>query len=254
MQGTPRVAVLLRYNNLFFHPSDVKTNTHRRVHFCSLFISLMSQLFCTLATIAVAVSLLFPSPLAGGTIARDAASIFQSIQRKYSETTNIQVTFTDKNNPSITGLLTVQRNNKFMIEFSDRVVICNGLTMWNYTPDKGKVIISNYIDGNDAISPQKLFLSFPRHYIPSLLREQRSSGSETVVLVLKPKNQQSIVGGLQRITMKLEPRTLEIAELEIFDGSNVRSWVISGLKTDVAVPDSSFEFIPADDIRVIDLR
>lgn len=216
--------------------------------------SFMSQFFCTLVAIVVAISSFCSSPLAGGIVVRDASSIFQAIQRKYSATTTIQVAFTDKNNPSITGLLTVQRNNKFMIEFSDRIVICNGITMWNYTPDKGKVIVSNYVDGNDAISPQKLFLSFPRHYIPSLLREQRSSGSEAVVLVLKPKNQQSVVGGLQRITMRLEPRTLEIAELEIFDGSNVRSWVISGLKTDVAVPDSNFEFVPADDIRVIDLR
>lgn len=207
----------------------------------------------TLSILAIALLCCFPF-YSNATTGRDAASIFQSIQRKYSATTSLRVTFTDKNNASITGQLTVHRNNKFIIEFSDRIVTCNGSTMWNYTPDKGKVIISNYVDGNDAISPQKLFMSFPQHYVPSLLREQRSSGGDAIVLVLKPKNQQSVVGGLQKITMRLDPRTLEIAELEIFDGSNVRSWLISGLKTDVVVPDNAFEFTPADDIRVIDLR
>lgn len=222
--------------------------------FYSLQISFMLQLCRAFTLSVIAVALLCCLPVTGHAAGRDAASIFQSIQRKYSATTSLRVTFTDKSNPSITGQLTVHRNNKFMIEFSDRIVICNGVTMWNYTPDKGKVIVSNYVDGNDAISPQKLFLSFPQHYVPSLVREQRSSSGDAIVLVLKPKNQQSVVGGLQKITMRLEPRTLEIAELEIFDGSNVRSWSISGLKTDIAVSDSAFEFTPADDIRVIDLR
>lgn len=186
--------------------------------------------------------------------ARDAESVFQSIQRRYSEASSLQVTFAQKDNPAVTGKLTVKRNNKFFIELDDRLVFCNGTTMWNYTPDKRKVIISSYVDGNDAISPQKLFMSFPRHYIPSLVRESRSSGEDYIVLVLKPKNPQSIVGGLEKITMKLSPKTLEIAELEIFDGSNVRGWIISGLKTDISVPDSMFEFTPTDDIRVIDLR
>ncbi len=185
---------------------------------------------------------------------RDAESVFQAIQRKYSDASSMQVVFAQKDNPSITGKLTVKRDNKFIIELDDRIVICNGSTMWNYTPSKNKVIVSKYIDGSDAISPQKLFMSFPKTYVPSLLRENRSTGEDYVVLALKPKNQQAVVGGLQKITMKLSPRTLEIAELEIFDGSNVRGWVISGLKTDISVSDSDFEFKPTDDIRVIDLR
>lgn len=186
--------------------------------------------------------------------ARDAESIFQAIQRKYSDASSMQVVFAQKDNPVLTGKLTVKRNNKFVIELDDRLVICNGTTMWNYTPDKRKVIISNYVDGNDAISPQKLFMSFPRHYVPSLVRESRSTGEDHIVLVLKPKSPQAVVGGLEKITMKLSPKTLEIAELEIFDGSNVRGWSISGLKTNINVPDSMFEFTPTDDIRVIDLR
>ncbi len=185
---------------------------------------------------------------------RDAESVFQAIQRKYGEASSIQVVFAQKDNPSITGKLTVKRDNKFMIELDDRIVICNGSTMWNYTPSKNKVIVSQYIDGSDAISPQKLFMSFPRTYTPTLLRESRSTGDDYVILALRPKNQQAVVGGLQKITMKLSPRTLEIAELEIFDGSNVRGWVISGLKTNINVSDSDFEFTPTDDIRVIDLR
>lgn len=210
-------------------------------------------------TLSVAVrTLLLALVFIGGSFSllaeRDAASLFQAIQRKYGEATSLQVVFAQKDNPSITGRLTVKRNNKFMIELDDRTVICNGTTMWNYTPTRNKVIVSNYIDGSDAISPQKLFMSFPKHYVPSLSRERRSSGDDYIVLVLRPKNQQSVVGGLQKITMKVEPKTLEIAELEISDGSTVRGWTISGLKTDINVPDSMFEFASTDDIRVIDLR
>lgn len=190
----------------------------------------------------------------GFTGPRDAESVFQAIQRKYSDASSLQVIFSQKDNPAIAGKLTVKRDNKFMIELDDRIVICNGSTMWNYTPSKNKVIVSNYVDGSDAISPQKLFMSFPKTYAPSLVRESRSTGEDYVVLALKPKSQQAVVGGLQKITMKLSPRTLEIAELEIFDGSNTRGWTISGLKTDINVSDSEFEFKATDDIRVIDLR
>lgn len=211
------------------------------------------RFFSSALRLCLLVALVAGTALAVGT-PRDAESIFQSIQRKYGEATSLQVVFAQKDNPAITGKLTVKRDNKFMIELDDRIVICNGSTMWNYTPSKNKVIVSNYVDGSDAISPQKLFMSFPKTYVPSLLRESRSSGEDYIVLALRPKNQQSVVGGLQKITMKLSPRTMEIAEIEIFDGSNVRAWVISGLKTDINVSDSDFEFTPADDIRVIDLR
>lgn len=185
--------------------------------------------------------------------AQYAEDIFAQAHKKYGESKSITTKFVQKGS-SVHGKLLLKRGNKFLIELPDRTIVCNGKTLWNYTPHEKKVVVNTYFESPDALSPEKLLQAFPVNYSPTLKKENRSNGESQYVLTLVPKEEKDIVGGLQKIQMKLIQRGMKLTEMEISDGTTTRGWTFSELKTDVDVSDSAFEFEVPKEVRVIDLR
>ncbi|TAE22527.1 MAG: outer membrane lipoprotein carrier protein LolA [Candidatus Kapaibacterium sp.] len=183
-------------------------------------------------------------------LAQNADEIFQQVQKKYGEGVSMRVRFVLKAE-DIRGSLTIKRGNKYILELAGRSIICNGKTVQNYTPVDKKVVVSDFRDNPDNISPERIFMNFPRGYRPTLVIDK---ASKDAVLMLNPAKARDQISDMQRVTLRLQQETLKLKEMSIFDGTQTHEWTILDIKPDAGIPDAAFEWKPPQGTQVIDLR
>jgi outer membrane lipoprotein-sorting protein len=191
----------------------------------------------------------------------DAASVFARVQKLYGETDAIRAQFTARmpdangaaSKKAVFGTLLVKRGNHFRLDLPDRTIVCNGKTVWNYDRTSKKLVISPFKDNAATISPERIFLSFPKNYKPTLKKELKSEGG-LWRLTLVPASPKELVGGMQHVEMRLQPTTLMLKELKMSDDATVYQWTMAEFKLGVPLLAEQFEFQPPKDAQVIDLR
>lgn len=186
--------------------------------------------------------------------AQNAEETFELVSSRLSNAESLRIEFEQRGQMGLSGILTVKRGNRYILELPGRTIYCNGSTVWNYDAANKKVIVSEYLDGADAISPEKLFLSFPTTYTPSLKKESNSNGTKYIALTLRPRRPQDAIGGMNRIVLKLTPGSLDIRMISISDGASERVWLIKNIAVEEEIADTAFEFEAGEGVRVIDLR
>lgn len=179
----------------------------------------------------------------------NADEIFSAVQKKYADGTSLRVKFIMKSE-DIRGSLVLKRGNKYILELSGRTIVSNGKTVWNYNTTEKKVVISDFRDNPDNISPERIFMNFPRGYKPSLTVEKNTND---LLLSLTPAKSRDQISDMQRVGMKLS-KDLKLKNIAIFDGSTLHEWDITSIIPDAGVPDSAFEWKVPQGVQVIDLR
>jgi outer membrane lipoprotein-sorting protein len=182
--------------------------------------------------------------------AQSADELFSTVQKKYGEGASMRVRFLMKNE-DVRGSLTLKRGNKYILELAGRTIICNGKTVSNYTPSDRKVVVSDFRDNPDNISPERIFMNFPRGYRPALTTDKASKEEVLTLTPAKPRDQ---VSDMQRVTLRLQSETLKLKEISIFDGTTLHVWTILDIKPDAGIPDAAFEWKPPQGVQTIDLR
>ncbi len=188
--------------------------------------------------------------------AADAQSVFARVQKQYGESESIRAQFFTRmpgDANMVRGTLLVKRGNKFRLDMSGRTVVCNGQTVWNYDHNEKKVVISTFKNNPATVSPEKIFLGFPKTYKPTIKQESASEG-RLLRLVLTPSSARDAVGGMQEVTMRLVPETLKLKELLISDGSATYQWTMTELIINAGLKDVQFEYTIPNGAQVVDLR
>jgi outer membrane lipoprotein-sorting protein len=186
----------------------------------------------------------------------DAQSVFAAVQKLYGEAESLKAQFSTRvadNSKPMRGTLLVKRGNKFRIELAGRIITCNGKVVWNYAQAQSKVIISDFKNNPATMSPEKIFLSFPKTYTPTLSIEPTSRES-ALRLTLMPSSSRDAVGGMQRVMLLLQPKTYMLRELFVTDEHTTYHWTMTSLQRNAALSDELFEFKPPSGVDVVDLR
>ncbi|MBD1207728.1 MAG: outer membrane lipoprotein carrier protein LolA [Ignavibacteria bacterium] len=199
---------------------------------------------------------LFSTVLLFGTVAfapaqtlPSADEVFTAAQKKYADGASMRIKFVMKSE-DIRGSLALKRGNKYILELSGRTIICNGKTVWNYDVAQKKVVMSDFRDNPDNISPERIFLNFPRNYKPALTIEKSSND---FLLTLAPAKARDQISDMQRVGLRLS-REMRLKAVAIFDGSALHEWDITDIKPDAGLADSVFEWKPPQGVQIIDLR
>jgi outer membrane lipoprotein-sorting protein len=242
--------------------------------FCSVtFLGMSSQTFSQMfSQIALASGSVSKSTLhstsAQNTSSDEALAVFARIQKMYGEAESIRVQFFTRltaDGKQMRGVLLVKRGNKFQLDLAGRVITCNGKAVWNYDKASKKVIVSDFKNSPATMSPEKLFLSFPKTYKPTLIEQSGSSTSSApkkpalkspslVLLTLKPASPKEAVAGMSNVTMLLDPTTLVLRELNVSDDATVYQWTMQSVKLNAGLSDAAFEFVAPKGVQVVDLR
>lgn len=187
-----------------------------------------------------------------------AMQIVKSVQDRYNHIEDATIKFTQtitfplsKVSRTITGTLYLKKGNKYRIDTKEKVIVTNGKISWVYLPESRQVLIDNFRDDKNTITPDKFLLNVPSDYFAVLLSAKESDKGELYTLRLTPKSDNSFIRSIRIVI----DSSWAVRSAEISDMNDTRyTYTVDSLKVNTGIPNSEFEFVPPKGAQVVDLR
>jgi outer membrane lipoprotein carrier protein len=199
--------------------------------------------------------------VANSAFARDnptASEIVKNIQENYSRTNDAVIQFTQtvvlplsKISKTTDGTLYLKKGNRYRIETEDKIIVTDGKTSWIYMPASKQVVVDNFRDDKNTVSPDKFLLNVPSDYYVVLLSSKFTGTDTTYTLRLTPKSDNSFIRSIKLIvTGSWTVRNAEISDMN----DTQYTYSVKELRINSGLSDSKFEFNPPKGVQVVDLR
>ncbi|MCL5990532.1 MAG: outer-membrane lipoprotein carrier protein LolA [Bacteroidetes bacterium] len=184
----------------------------------------------------------------------DKDECFKHLIEKYGKMNSVSFKFTSPESKNFQGSLIAMKGGKYVIDTKDRVVYCNGETVWNNSISDNKVIINSYDNTySNPMSIEKFFFNFLEQYAPTELTESTSSsGTKSYVLQLTPKSEKSF--NIDDLKIWIDPKNYIIRSIKLKIGGKIQTLIIDDLVIDKKYSDKTFVFVPTGKEQVIDFR
>jgi outer membrane lipoprotein carrier protein len=186
---------------------------------------------------------------------KKAMTLLNEVSEKTQSFDNIKIRFEYKMlnkaqgiNESLDGWL-LSKGDKYKLDVAGQQIISDGKTMWTFMESVNEVQINEPMDDEEGFNPRNFLKSWADKFKARIISE---SGNE-VVLELLPKE----AAAFNKVHVKVDKSKKQLMAITMFDGSgNEFVYAIKDFITNESIPDSSFDFNPADHpgIEVIDLR
>lgn len=186
--------------------------------------------------------------------AQTADEVIQKIQTKFYTVEDIKANFTqkiisslDETPITLTGKFYFKKENNLRIEIKNRIIVSNGITVWNNNNTMNKVIISNYESDYTSFSLPEIINSYPR----LCKKEIVSNKSGVTVIKLTPNDNQ-----LSFKTALISVNKSDIIEkVEITDFNNMEFiFGLGSIELNTKLSGQLFNFKPTEGVEIIDLR
>lgn len=186
----------------------------------------------------------------------DKAEVYNRLVEKYGNMSSVSMKFRQKvEEMEVDASLTAKRQNKYALNLSGRVIVCNGKTIWNYDAVENTVIISNFERFEYEVSIEEFFFSFLNNYKPSrLLTQATSDGRYVLILALSPESADKMINGVSYIEVWLDKNSYDIVAIEVDSDIGKQHWDFDYIKVNPDIAEDKFEYTPPEDSKVIDLR
>ncbi|MCX7021223.1 MAG: outer membrane lipoprotein carrier protein LolA [bacterium] len=150
------------------------------------------------------------------------------------------------------GTMTSLLPDEFRIDYVspfEQSLVCNGKTVWLYTPRNNQVIVSSVEDYAEREMLGDLIGYFERDYSYELAGEEDVDGRNTVVLKMTALSPDY---PYPRGRLWVDPETWLPAEVELTDDiGNTISYRLSNIQLNAAVDRSTFDFTPPPGVEVV---
>ena len=188
-----------------------------------------------------------------------AMQIVKNVQDNYNRIEDATIKFTQtvvfplsKVSRTTSGTLYIKKGNKYRIDTDDKVIVTDGKTSWVYLPQSQQVLIDNFRNDKNTITPEKFLLDVPEDYFAVLLSTNKTSTGNLYVLRLTPRSDNSFI---RSITIEIQDSSWTVKSAVISDMNDTRyTYKVESLKTNTGLPNSEFEFVPPKGAQVVDLR
>lgn len=148
------------------------------------------------------------------------------------------------------GNLIAKKGNNYKMEIGERIIICNGKTIWNYSPKDNKVVISDFEKERDNISLEDIFFTFIKNFeIDSLTHFK----DDSYLIRLKTMDSSNFINDISEINLKIS-KFFIIQSIQIIENSETLTWQIKNLNCTNHFKDNEFEFKLPKNCSIIDLR
>ncbi len=185
----------------------------------------------------------------------DKQKEYNKLLEKFSGLNSLSTKFIVDGNYKITGSIKAKKGNKYVLDLSNRTIISNGKTLWNYSKRNNNVVISKFDENSTDFSIEQFFFSYLLAYTPiELKNESKSKGEYLHILRIEPETKEKMLFGINYIDIKYDAKSYDIVALDIAEGNNIQFWRLQDFKINPNLSDSIFEFKPPKDAEVIDMR
>lgn len=174
--------------------------------------------------------------------------IFNYFKDKLTKIETISFNFVSINDPNYKGYIIANKSNMFKMALGDRILVCDGSSVWNYHLKQKQVVISDFSRTQSA-SLQNIFFNITQNYKPINLQS-----------VLGTKNKNYNLLTLASVNNPSE--TLELSYDEKYNITNIKFNIgknsgnikISNIKYNPKTNKDTFKFKLPKDVEEIDLR
>ncbi|MFN5246070.1 MAG: LolA family protein [Ignavibacteria bacterium] len=179
--------------------------------------------------------------------------VFAQLRKKYGSMHALEVSFSSLEPVSgIKGTLKALRSGKYHLTVSDRTIVCDGNSIWNYVPARKNVTI-NSVKSRPSTSLDIVLFTFLYNYQPKALQEFTIGNSIYHGLELIPKSGKTAMG-IKSLTLFVKKGGFEIKRIQAIEGNQTLIWDIQSLKINSSLRESLFTFSPPKDTEILDLR
>ncbi len=179
--------------------------------------------------------------------------VFAQLRKKYGSMQALEVSFSSLEPVSgIKGTLKALRSGKYHLTVSDRTIVCDGNSIWNYVPARKNVTI-NSVKSRPSTSLDIVLFTFLYNYQPKALQEFTIGNSIYHGLELIPKSGKTAMG-IKSLTLFVKKGGFEIKRIQAIEGNQTLIWDIQSLKINSSLRESLFRFSPPKDTEILDLR
>ena len=123
-----------------------------------------------------------PGRLAAGD---DASELVAKLRKKYDKTASLSASFTQttvfavsKARQSSQGTIALAKGNRYRIAYDDRVIVCDGATVWSWSKGNGQVVVDRFREDPNGLTPERLLANLPEEYSASLLAPESIGDAE----------------------------------------------------------------------------
>ncbi len=184
----------------------------------------------------------------------DKSEVYKEFIAKFNDAEAVSLNF-DFEEANLSGSLLAGRNGKFKVVAGGRIITCDGETIWNYSPDAGKVVVSNAKLEGEGIRLDDIFFSIAENYAPVKLTKSTSTNKENLLkLTLNPKNPDSKIKDIREIIIVFEPEKHTVRGVKAESETVSYAWKVADLKFLKEVENSEFVFNKPEDCEIVDLR
>ncbi len=184
----------------------------------------------------------------------NAQDIRAAFVKKYSNISSISVKFI-VDNQFETISMKAKKGNKFVLEQKSLIIYCDGTTVWNVNKEMNKCMISHRDIHNESTSIDDIFLGVLNTYIIEKTMTVNDSKTGTgYYVVMKPKNKDAIINGIENLIIIVDKKTLHIKTIQFKDNTDSHTITIKSMKLNEKLNNSVFSFTPAKAMTVVDLR
>ena len=151
------------------------------------------------------------------------------------------------------GKIFVKNGEKYRFESEDQVIVTDGKTVWTYNNISKQLIIDNVRKNSGALLPRDLLFKYPKQYLATLLKTEKKNGKTVYVIRLDAK--EDTHSFLKEIKIWVEDGNWFIHQIETMDlNGNTTLFRIDKMDTKTPLSDSLFEYKPAPDVEIVDMR
>ena len=179
--------------------------------------------------------------------------IFKALKDKYGNLESISADFSLSNNSVVKGKFLAKSGNKYIMQMDNRIITCNGSTLWNYSIRQNNVVISKFEEMSDEVSVEKILFDLINGYKILEAKKEVSSGKQSNFVVTLQKNSTSD-NVLNKVKIWVNPKNYIINSIGIDRGGDFEIWNLSNLKINPKLDNNKFEFSIPKNAEQIDLR
>jgi len=186
-------------------------------------------------------------------------SIIKDVLKKYEESKNIKVDFTQTFNWKLTGNISEQSGTiwlegkeKFKIITEDQTIVSDGETIWTYSKINKQVIIDKVTNAEDINLPRDILLNFSDQYESLYVKNEKVDNTDCYFIELSSKEDDMFI---KQMKLWIEIKKMSLLKIEQIDlNENVNTYFLSNFQTNSPISSKFFKYEVPDTLEVIDMR
>lgn len=108
-------------------------------------------------------------------ISLNKSDVEKHLDKTFKSVKSIKLDYSDMNNKYNRGYLKAKLGNKYRINTSDRIIVCNGEKIWNFAINENKIIQSKFDKDRKGLSIEDLFFDILKKAKISSFKKQTST-------------------------------------------------------------------------------